>query len=118
MAPADAYSRRRSVPLANPSRSLDEREPFEAPAATSSVVTSGGGTVASDLVRMSNARLARVAVTCLAVFATAWVVAAVGYAEWMWVFVFAGLLFPPAVLVGAVGLALGNRLFRPRFARR
>jgi hypothetical protein len=70
------------------------------------------------VVKMSNARLAWVAATCLAVFVTASVIAAVGYAEWMWVFVFAGLVFPPVVLVGSVGVALMNRLFRPGFDRR
>jgi hypothetical protein len=74
--------------------------------------------VGSDMVvKMSNARLARVAATCLVVFATASVVAAVGYAEWMWVFVFTGLVFPPVVLVVAVGVALRDRLSRPGFAR-
>ena len=64
------------------------------------------------VVRMSNARLARVAAACLAVFATASVVAAVGYAEWMWAFVFAGLVFPPVILVVAVSVALRERLSR------
>lgn len=70
------------------------------------------------VVRMSNARLARIAATCLAVFVAASVVAAVGYAEWMWAFVFVGLVLPPVVLVVAVGVALGNRLSRHGFARR
>ena len=69
-------------------------------------------------VRMSNARLVRIAATCLAVFAAASAVAAVGYAEWMWAFVFAGLVLPPVVLVVAVGVALGDRLSRAGFARR
>jgi hypothetical protein len=75
--------------------------------------------VASDMVmRMSGARLARVAAACAAVFAAASVTAAVGYAEWMWAFVFAGLVFPPVVLVLAVGLALTTRLSNGGSARR
>ncbi len=69
-------------------------------------------------VKTGDTRLARVAAACFATFATASVIAAVGYAEWMWAFVFAGLVLPPAVLVVAVGVALGRRLSRPGFARR
>jgi len=42
----------------------------------------------------------------VAVFATAYVVAAVGYPSWMWVFVFAGLVLAPVVAVAAAVLWL------------
>lgn len=46
---------------------------------------------------------------CVAVFAAASVVAAVGYPSWMWAFVFIGLVFAPAVaLVAMVAWAVSR----------
>ncbi len=56
--------------------------------------------------KVGGAKLASIAGVCLAVFGAASVVAAVGYPEWMWVFVFAGLVVPPVVLVLAVAAAV------------
>ena len=46
---------------------------------------------------------------CAVVFLVASVAAAVGYASWMWAFVFAGLVFSPAVMLVLVALVLWNR---------
>lgn len=62
--------------------------------------------------RAGGARLASVVGMCLAVFAAASAFAAVGYPEWMWVFVFAGLLLPPIVLTLALAAALVTRFSR------
>lgn len=62
--------------------------------------------------RMGGARLATILGISVAVFAAASAVAAVGYAEWMWPFVFAGLVLPPVVVVLAVAAALLGRLSR------
>ncbi len=62
--------------------------------------------------RWGGARLATILGISMAVFAAASAVAAVGYAEWMWTFVFAGLVLPPVVVVFAVAAALLGRLSR------
>lgn len=62
--------------------------------------------------RNGGARLASIVGICLAVFGAASATAAVGYAEWMWVFVFAGLVVPPVVLILTVAATLLKRLSR------
>ncbi len=59
--------------------------------------------------RIGGAKLATIVGISIAVFAAASAVAAVGYAEWMWAFVFAGLVLPPLVVVFAVAAALLGR---------
>ena len=63
--------------------------------------------------RMGGARLATIVGISVAVFAAASALAAVGYAEWMWTFVVAGLVLPPVVVVFAVAAALLGRHSRP-----
>lgn len=58
----------------------------------------------------SNSKLATIAGVSVVTFATASIVAAVGYPSWMWTFVFVGLVFSPVVLVITLGLAVRNRL--------
>ena len=58
---------------------------------------------------MGGARLLKVVGICIGVFGAASAAAAVGYAEWMWIFVFAGLVVPPVVVVLAVAAALLSR---------
>lgn len=62
--------------------------------------------------RIDGARLASIVGICIAVFGAASATAAVGYAEWMWVFVFAGLVVPPVVLILAVAAAMLKRFSR------
>lgn len=61
---------------------------------------------------MSGAKLVKIVGISMAVFAAASAVAAVGYAEWMWAFVFAGLMLPPVIVVLTLAAALVARLSR------
>jgi predicted branched-subunit amino acid permease len=56
------------------------------------------------------ATLAKVIGGCVAAFAAASVAAAVGYPSWMWVFVFAGLVFAPAVALVAIVAWAASRM--------
>lgn len=60
----------------------------------------------------SSSKLAIVAGISVVTFAMASIAAAVGYASWMWVFVFAGLVFSPVVFVVTLGLAVRSRFSR------
>ena len=71
--------------------------------------TDGGG---HDRGTMGGAKLATIVGISIAVFAAASAVAAVGYAEWMWAFVLAGLVLPPLVVAFAVAAALLDRSAR------
>lgn len=61
---------------------------------------------------IGGASLAVVVAVSVAVFAVASVVGAVGYPEWMWWFVFAGLVLPPVVVVVAVAAAVIGHISR------
>ena len=63
-----------------------------------------------SLQRLFGIRLVTILLASVAAFATASVLAAVGYPGWLWWPVFAGLVVPPAVVLVLGSVALWGRL--------
>lgn len=54
-------------------------------------------------------RLLLIVVACLAVFLATQIIAKMPYPDWMWVFLFAGLVVPPVVAAVALLMLLQHR---------